>query len=310
MLRRFAAFCLFCIAATAGGSAFAFEVPPNDGFVTDTAGILSQEDHERLEQMLAEYRAETTNEIAVVIVPTLGGDPLMETAVEIGREWGVGTEANDNGIVLLIAYEDREMFLATGYGLEGAVPDIVAKGIIDREISPLFRDGQYAAGIEAGFRALEKHIGGEYTAERYGNGGEGMPAAGLAFFAFFLLFVVGFLSAFVEGFLLALAPTRSWWAGGVVGLFVGIFFAQSTGWWLAIPAYVVFGFLFDLLFSRLYLRSGRFARWVDRRASRRRRGSRGGWGSGSGGSSGGRTGGSSGSFGGGSFGGGGARGRW
>jgi len=128
----------------------AFEIPPNDGFVTDAAGILSPEEEQRLESLLSAYQAETTNEIAVVIVETTEGEPLMETAVEIGRLWGVGTKENDNGIILLISYADREMFLATGYGLEGAVPDIVAKGVIEREVTPRFRDGEFAAGIEAG----------------------------------------------------------------------------------------------------------------------------------------------------------------
>ena len=178
---------------------YAFSVPPNDGFVTDTAKLLSEEEQTSLEQMLSLYRQNTSNEIAVVIVTSMQEEPLMEAAVEIGREWGVGTEANNNGIILLIAYEDREMFLATGYGLEGAVPDIVAKGIIERDITPFFKDGKYYEGIEAGILSLQKHIGGEYTADRYSSGSTGMP---VPFIVMIGIFMIIFSAFFLEMFLL------------------------------------------------------------------------------------------------------------
>ena len=295
---------LFLAVALLPLQAVAFEIPPNDGFVTDAAGILSPEEEQRLESLLSAYQAETTNEIAVVIVETTEGEPLMETAVEIGRLWGVGTKENDNGIILLIAYADREMFLATGYGLEGAVPDIVAKGIFDREVTPRFRDGEFAAGIEAGGLSLQKHIGGEYTPDRYAGSSSGFPLSVVLFFSFFGL---AFLSAIVEGMLIALAPSRSWWAGGVVGLFLGIYLTGASGWWWSIPLLVIAGFVFDFVVSRLYHFDERFARWVHRRKKHRRTR----WGGPGGGSFGGHSGGNSGGgFSGGSFGGGGARGSW
>lgn len=263
--------------------AHAFEIPPNDGFVTDTVGVLSLEEEERLESILSTYQAETTNEIAVVIVESMGGESLMEAAVEIGRTWGVGTEEEDNGIVLLIAYADREMFLATGYGLEGAVPDIVAKGIIDQEITPYFRNGEFAAGIEAGIIALQRHIGGEYTAERYSGSGTGDTPWGIVFF--FLLIGVDVLFAF-------LGRTKSWWVGGVFGAIAGLVLALAFGWWLSIPVLTLLGLLLDYILSKNY------------RAYRRR------WRRRFYGGGGGRRGGGFGGFGGGSFGGGGARGGW
>ncbi|PIQ76691.1 hypothetical protein COV83_01730 [Candidatus Peregrinibacteria bacterium CG11_big_fil_rev_8_21_14_0_20_49_14] len=292
---------LFTIAFT--GNAYAFAVPPNDGFVTDTVGILSQSEQENLESLLSQYRSETSTEIAVVILPSLQGEPLMESAVQIGREWGVGGKENDNGIVFLIAYEDRELFLAVGYGLEGAVPDIVAKGIIDAEITPFFKDGKYADGIEEGIMALQKHIGGEYTAQRYAGESDGMPTFLLVVFGMFLLIIFSVIS---EGILLELAPTRTWLMGGVMGFFFGLFFVDLTGSWLSIPFFVAYGLAFDFVVSYLYRVDERFARWVRRRKKRRRSSSGGRFSSG-GGFGGGSSGGG---FGGGSFGGGGARGRW
>ena len=280
----------------------AFEIPPNDGFITDTVGVLSSEEEQQLESLLTAYQAETSNEIAVVIVESMEGEPLMEAAVDIGRTWGVGTKENDNGIVILIAYADRELYMATGYGLEGAVPDIVAKGIIDREITPHFRDGKYAEGIGNGILALQKHIGGEYTSDRYASSASGFPVPVALFFSFF---GIVFISTMVEGFLLSLAPSRSWWAGGVVGLLFGFFLTKFTGWWWSVPLLVIAGFVFDFIVSYLYHFDQRFAHWVRRRKKRRRSGGR--WGGSGGGTS---SGGGFGGFSGGSFGGGGSRGSW
>lgn len=262
--------------------ALAFDVPPNDGFVTDAAGLLQPEEEERLEGMLRAYQRETSNEIAVAIIPTLQGEPIADAAIAIGRAWGVGSEDKDNGVLLLVAYEDRDVFLATGYGLEGAVPDIVAKGIIEVDIAPRFREGAYGEGIIAGVEALRKHIAGEYTAERYAS----TDRVG-GFFPWFLFLMFIIFDLFASVF----ARTTSWWLGGIVGAVLGALYTLVVGWWLSIPILVVLGLLFDYLVSKGVIGRG------------------GGWGGGRiGGSGGGRGG--FGGFGGGSFGGGGAIGKW
>lgn len=261
-----------------------FSLPQNDGFVTDTVGILTAEEEVELERSLAAYRDSTSNEIAVVVVRSLSGSVAADVAVEIGRKWQVGTE-KDNGIVVLVAYADREAFIATGYGLEGAVPDIVAAGIVERDMVPSFRDGAYAQGIAAAVEALQKHIGGEYTAERY----DAVPGEGaLPFFFFFLIIALQVLAP-------VLGASKAWWQGGVLGGVCGVVLAALYGWWLSIPVLVVLGLLFDLVVSAL-------------KPTRGRRG-RGGWGGGSGFGGGGSSGGFGG-FSGGSFGGGGGGGRW
>lgn len=263
-----------------------FTVPPNDGFVTDGAGILTPADETTLESLLSEYQRATSNEIAVLIVPTLFHQPIEDAAIEVGRKWGIGSVKN-NGILLFIAHEDRTLRLEVGYGLEGSVPDIVAKGIIEKDIAPHFRDGRYGDGIRAGIDSLMKHIGGEYTAERYTEDSGSSIPSGLIFFAFIVF----------EWLLAVMGRTKSWWLGGVFGAISGIALTAFLGYWLTIPILTLIGLLLDYVVSKNYHRRGRTSFWAG-----------GGWGPG--GMGGGSGGGGFGGFGGGSFGGGGSSGRW
>lgn len=265
----------------------AFEVPVNDGLVTDEAAILTVDQKETVASVLLQYQKDTSNEIAVLIVKTLDGMTPVDAAVEVGRKWGVGSKEKDNGILMLIAYEDREVFIATGYGLEGAVPDIVASGVVNEDMLPAFREGKYYEGIMAGIDSLKKHIGGEYTADRY-KVDEDAPA--IAWVFFFLFIVFNWLGA-------VLARSKSWWLGGIVGGVCGMLLTIWYGWWLSVPVLVVLGLVFDFILSNMP-------------PSRGGRGGRGGGFGGFGGTGGGSSGGGFGGFSGGSFGGGGAGGKW
>lgn len=276
---------LVCFFAILPDAHAAFDIPPNDGYVTDAAGILTPAEEQAIESLLQSEAERTTNEIAVVIVPTLHGEPIESVGLDIGRRWGIGS-SKDNGILLLIAYDDREMRIDVGYGLEGMVPDIVAKGIIETDLVPAFREGNFAGGITAAIESLQKHTVGEYTATRYESKQESsgvMPAV------FFILFF------FSQWLIAILARTSSWWLGGVWGAVVGIIMAVAFGFWLAIPVTTAVGLFLDFVVSRAYQRRGKTAWWAG-----------GGWGPGGSGHGGGGFGG----FGGGSFGGGGASGRW
>ncbi len=283
MLRRTSLIGLGLLVAT---SAFAFEVPPNDGFVTDTAAVLSSAEESALEAKLGAIRTATSNEIAILIVPSLQGEEIADVSVEVGRKWGVGTAENDSGILILMSYEDKQIFMATGYGLEGAAPDIVVKGIVDTDMVPLFKEGKYAAGLEAGVTALEKHIAGEYTAERYRQQ-EG------SVFSFWIVFAMFILIQWLGAIM---ARTKSWWLGGVVGGVLGVILTIIISFWLAIPIFVALGLGLDYLVSRNFKSRAKTKWWAG-----------GGWGPGG---SGGSRGGGFGGFGGGSFGGGGAGGHW
>ncbi|MBU0766350.1 TPM domain-containing protein [Patescibacteria group bacterium] len=284
MIDRRVFFWLACTTSfLAAVPAYAFDIPPNDGFITDVAEVLSSSEEENIESILKTYKQETSNEIAILIVDSMKGAVIADTAFEVGREWGVGAEENDNGILILISYSDRELFIATGYGLEGAVPDIVAKGIIDEDIVPHFRDGNYSEGILAGIDSLKKHIGGEYTADRY-DGGDG---ANIDFaWLFFVIFIL------LQWIIAIIARTKSWWLGGVFGTVAGIILTLIFSWWLTIPLLAVIGLLLDYVVSKNYKKSrGNVAWWA---GGGKGGGGRGGFGG----------------FGGGSFGGGGAGGSW
>ena len=234
-------------------SAFAFEIPANDGFVTDAAGILSHDQKNALEQKLRQYRDATSNEIAIVIVKSLDGEAIEDAGLEIGRKWGVGSEVKDNGILMLIAYDEHEVRFDVGYGLEGAVPDIVAKGIIDHDIVPAFRNADYYGGIAAALDSLQKHIGGEYTADRYQEEDDESSVPGVFFF-------FGFIA--LQWLIAILGRTKSWWLGGVVGGAGGLALALIFSWWLAIPILIPLGLLLDFTVSRNYHRRGPTAWWA------------------------------------------------
>lgn len=269
------------------GRAFAFDVPVNDGLVTDDANILTAEQEDVLRADLLSYEQQTSNQIAVLTVQTLDGMEPMEAAVEVGRSWGVGTE-KDNGILILVSYEDRTVTIATGYGLEGAVPDLVAHGITEETIVPYFREGEFYEGIAAGIDDLKKHIGGEYTAERFEEG-NGFSFGPWMFFLFFIL---------VDWFAALLGRSKSWWLGGIIGGVLGIVLTILYSWWISIPVFVLLGSLFDYIVSKQGTRRGGRGNWRS-----------GGWGGGLGGG-GSSSGGGFGGFGGGSFGGGGSTSKW
>lgn len=228
----------FALAVASLTFAQGFVVPLNDGFVTDEVGILSEAEEQQLEQALSTYRAETSNELAILIIPTLEGRADSDVAVEVIRDWGIGTAENNNGVLLLHAYEDRRIYIGVGYGLEGALPDLVVDGIIQTDMVPDFQTGDYAAGFTKAIDSLTKHIGGEYTAERYENSSS---SAGTWLFIFFVL---------LQPIAAWLGSTKQWWQGGVVGLIGGIILVISFSWWLSIPILVVLGLLFDYIVSK------------------------------------------------------------
>lgn len=133
--------------------------------------FLSSSEMESLEQKLENFSNETSNQIVVVIVDDLGGLEPWEYATEIGDQWKVGQEAQDNGVVILIkptgGKGERKTFIAAGRGLEGAIPDLTAKDIVDNEMLPNFKEGNYYQGIEAAVNVVMKLAKGEYNAKAY-----------------------------------------------------------------------------------------------------------------------------------------------
>lgn len=142
--------------------------PPK--LVNDFTGTLTDYQVLALENKLVAFDDSTSNQVTVVIINSTGDYAIDEVALELGRKWGVGNKDKNNGIVLLIAKNDRKMTIQVGYGLEGALPDITAKSIIDHEIKPSFKENNYYRGIDLGTDAIIKATKGEYKAPaNYGS---------------------------------------------------------------------------------------------------------------------------------------------
>jgi uncharacterized protein len=153
--------------------------PPNPPrLVTDAAGVLSESDKSALEQKLVSIDDSTSNQIVVVLIKSLNDRPVEEYATKLFRSWGIGNKKMNNGILLLISVEDRKVRIETGYGLEGAIPDIVADDIIRKRIAPAFKAGNYYKGIDEATDALAQAAVGEYKVARKKNrssDGKGSP---------------------------------------------------------------------------------------------------------------------------------------
>jgi len=144
------------------GSAHAQDVPTLSGRVVDHADILATTTEEILTRQLAAHEDSTGNQVAVLTIESLDGEPIEDYALDVGRTWGLGTSEFDNGVLLLVAVQDRMMRIEVGFGLEGVLPDATADRIIRQEIRPRFRDGDFDSGVRAGVDAILSAIEGTY----------------------------------------------------------------------------------------------------------------------------------------------------
>ncbi len=144
--------------------------PSTPQLVNDVAGVLSPAEKQALENKLVAIDDSSSNQIAVVILPTLDGYPIEEYAIKLFRDWGIGNKKTNNGVLLLIAINDRKIRIEVGYGLEGAIPDITANSIINNDIKPAFKAGAYYEGIDKATDDLSKAAVGEYKVARKKKG--------------------------------------------------------------------------------------------------------------------------------------------
>jgi uncharacterized protein len=165
--------------------------------VYDEANLLNENEEGALEIKLASFADSTSNQIAVVIVPDLCGMDKAQFAIELGESWGVGQKQEDNGIIMLVKPKTSdskgEIFIAVGRGLEGAIPDITAKEIIDNECIPSFKKNQYYEGIDAGVIVLMQLAQGEYDSDAYASKHvkrKKKGAAGIVILALIIILIV------------------------------------------------------------------------------------------------------------------------
>lgn len=253
-------------------------VPPLKARVTDLTGTLQPGQQAELEQTLQAFENRKGSQIAVLIVPTTQPETIEQYAIRVADAWKLGRKGVDDGVLLLIARNDRKLRVEVGYGLEGAIPDAVAKRIVSEIITPHFKQEDYFGGIRAGVDRIIRVIEGEPLPERKSSRpkDEGSSGDWLA---------IGFVLAVVVGG--AMRALLGPFVGGLVAASIAVVIA-----WLLFASLVMalVAGLFVFIFTLLGRHGG------------------GGWSSGGGG--GGGFGGGGFGGGGGGFGGGGASGRW
>lgn len=163
--------------------------PPR--LVNDFAGVLVQSEVQELEKKLVAYSDSTSNQVAIVLINTTGNYDISELSLKILRDWGIGTEKN-NGIVIMVAKDDRRARIEVGYGLEGAVPDAIAWGIVDKILKPAFREDHYYQGLDEAVDKIMQAAAGEYKGvPRTKPGPGGGNIVGIIIIALIILFFLG-----------------------------------------------------------------------------------------------------------------------
>jgi len=172
------------------------DIPKPTGYVTDTAGLISPTVKLKLEQFLHDFETSDSTQITVLTIPSLEGEALEEYALKVLESWGIGQKDKDNGALLLVAKDERKIRIEVGYGLEGRLTDLLAGRIIDNEIAPRFKQGDYDGGIVSGVVGIAEAVRGEYTGTgKSGSSNKKSSPFGL----FFLFFFLGPLLARMRG---------------------------------------------------------------------------------------------------------------
>jgi uncharacterized protein len=134
-------------------------------YVTDEAGVLSDDDEKKLNEKLKAFEDQTTNQIFVLLTNTSGDEDFMELSEKTAEKWKIGQKGKDNGVLVAIFIEDRKLSIQVGYGLEGAIPDALTTDIRLNQMNPYLKDKEYYEAVDHGTDALIKASKGEYTAE-------------------------------------------------------------------------------------------------------------------------------------------------
>jgi len=202
--------------------------PPNPPrLVNDYTHTLTAEQVQALEQKLDKYDDSTSNQIAVVMMNSTGDYPVEDVALGIIRNWGVGGKQHNNGIVLLVAKDDHKIRIEVGYGLEGAIPDVTAKSIIDNDLTPNFRDGNFYRGFDDATDDIIKAAAGEYKAPAgYHKKGKGFPVGVIIFII--IIIIIAISRGGGKGGMMSRRGYGGFWTGALLGNMLGG--GGGSGW--------------------------------------------------------------------------------
>ncbi len=192
-------------------SAQDFPAQPNPPrLVNDFTGSLSENEIASLENKLVTFNDTTSTQIAIIIIHSIGEYEISDYAYQLGRKWGIGQKGKNNGALILVALDDHKVYIATGYGLEGAIPDALARRIVEQDIKPEFKQGNYYAGLDQATDTMIKLASGEYTAD---DVTDKIPAGKLApLFIFLIIIIIIFISKFRSARSYASMNGMSFWA--------------------------------------------------------------------------------------------------
>jgi uncharacterized protein len=154
-------FLLFCAGTVLGAEP---KYPQLSGRVVDDAGVLTASTKSQLTDMLAEHERTTGQQVVVVTLPSLQGFPIEDFGYQLGRHWGIGQKGTNTGALLIVAPNEHKVRIEVGYGLEGKLTDATSRVIVDRDMLPAFRRGDYNAGVLAGAASVLAVLGGDVSA--------------------------------------------------------------------------------------------------------------------------------------------------
>jgi len=241
-----------CVLLLTASTVLAYSSPGSPaGFVNDYAGLLRADEKKDLESKLTQFNASSSNELAIVTIKSLEGDTIENFANQLFADWKIGKVKKDNGVLLLVALNDRKMRIETGYGLEGALPDATANQIITKSLRPAFQANNYYEGINKAADQIIAAMYGEYQAEPVKANGFDFGKLDFEFIFFLGFVLINVLAALWR----YLAKSSSWWQGGLIGLILGLLIALLV--WnllilIALPLILGgLGLLADFLVSRV-----------------------------------------------------------
>ena len=270
-------------------------IPTLNQPVVDQANILSAAEKQNLDQQIRDLYRQGKAQIGIIIVPTTGQEGIFDFAMRVAEQWKLGSAKQDNGLLIAVAVNDHKIHIATGYGLEGVLPDIVVNRIIRNQITPNFKQGQYAQGLQAGVNEIERILNldpeiakqaADELKERQAQAVQEQETKDRTLTTALIILVVGVCASFIIGNRLSAS------VAGVTAFAAGLIYGSG----IVMSLIMGFGIFFLLITSFAQLIFQMFLS---------------GGGRGGGGSSGGGFGGGGGySGGGGGFGGGGASGSW
>ncbi len=194
------------------------EIPDIHTRVTDLSGTLSAGELQSIDQSLAQFEQETSNQVVVLLITTLNDQSIEDYTIQVAEKNKLGKKGRDNGVLMVIAKSDRKARIEVGYGLEGALTDAISDQIIRKVMAPYFREGDFAGGISAGISAIISVTKGEFKGDPAGNRHSNPPPFLFLLFPLFFI-LMRFLTGSRRHYLGSggYYSRGGWWGGGFGG---------------------------------------------------------------------------------------------